>query len=144
MASPGGVATWIEENLQTGPVTSTQFMGGSSWSSAYVYETPGGKFFVKTAQGRQAEEMFFGERHGLEAMAATGTLRIPKVFHCGALPDRPSGSFIVMEYLNIRGRADPAELGRRLALMHLAEPAVRVSVCHACSIRLMQLGNLPL
>jgi hypothetical protein len=36
---------------------------------------------------------------------------------------RVSGSFIVMEYLNLGGRCDQAALGRQLALMHLAEPA---------------------
>jgi protein-ribulosamine 3-kinase len=47
------------------------------------------------------------------------------VHHYGPLggPGR-GGSFIVMEYLNFGGRANAAELGRQLALMHLAIPAV--------------------
>lgn len=63
---------------------------------------------------------------------ATNTLRIPQVFHYGPLPGPPgggalhgNGSFIVMEYLSMSGRADPAELGKQLARMHLAEPTVR-------------------
>lgn len=62
---------------------------------------------------------------------ATKTVRIPEVFHYGELPGPPSGgalrgngSFIIMENLNMRGAADPAELGKQLALMHLAEPSV--------------------
>lgn len=56
--------------------------------------------------------------------ADTQTLRIPKVFHYGPMPGRASGSFIIMEYLNFSGRSNSAELGRQLALMHLATPAV--------------------
>lgn len=45
-----------------------EFMGGSSWSSAYVYHTQGGqKYFVKLALGRD-ESMFKGEALGLSAM----------------------------------------------------------------------------
>lgn len=122
---------WIEENLDSGAVTSEKFLGGSSWSSCYLYETASGqRYFVKLALGRSAAEMFEGEALGLRAMHATHTLRIPEVFHYGELPGPPSGgalrsggSFIVMEHLNMRGAADPAELGCQLALMHLAEPS---------------------
>lgn len=61
-------------------------------------------------------------------VADTGTLRIPKVFHYGPLPapggGRGRGSFIVMEFLHFGGRSSAAELGRQLALMHLAAPSV--------------------
>jgi len=55
--------------------------------------------------------------------AATHTLRIPQVFHVGPMPNG-RGSFIVMESLKLGGGCNMAELGRQLALMHLAEPAV--------------------
>lgn len=55
---------------------------------------------------------------------ATNTLRVPRVFHVGPMPGR-RGSFIVMEALALGGSANQAELGRQLARMHLAEPAVR-------------------
>jgi hypothetical protein len=180
-AGDSGVGEWIEQNV--GTVTAVQSLGGSSWSSAFKYETAGGDaLFVKVALGKRAEEMFEGEALGLRAMhgegwswcagarcarsaplsparagvtganctpflaflctgcfrysrrfsrlacpppaAATRTLRVPDVLHYGALPARPSGSFIVMEHLELGGRADQAELGRQLALMHLAEPSV--------------------
>lgn len=61
--------------------------------------------------------------------AATNTLRIPKVFHVGPMPNG-RGSFIVMESLKLGGGCNMAELGRQLAHMHLAEPAVSVhQVC---------------
>ncbi len=117
---------WIEENLNAGTITGQKFMGGSNWSSAYVYQTSSGQsFFVKTALGKTASEMFEGEALGLRAMGATNTVRIPEVFHYGELPSggalRSGGSFIVMEYLNMKGAVDQAELGKQLALMHLAE-----------------------
>lgn len=124
-----GVASWIEENLGTGAVTREKFMGGSSWSSCYVYETSeNASYFVKLALGRSAEDMFSGEAYGLRAMHATNTLRIPKVLHYGDIPASESGalkspgSFIVMEKLNMSGSVNQEELGRQLALMHLAEP----------------------
>jgi fructosamine-3-kinase len=55
--------------------------------------------------------------------AATKTLRIPKVFHVGPMPNG-RGSFIVMEALKMSGSCSMSELGRQLARMHLAEPAV--------------------
>lgn len=53
-------------------MTGTKFMGGSGWSSAYVYTTAGGqRYFVKTARGRD-EGMFRGEALGLQAMYGEG------------------------------------------------------------------------
>lgn len=66
--APDGAAAWIEEHLGL-RVTGTKFQGGSSWSSAYVYDTEGGRrLFVKTALGRDPEAMFRGEAEGLRAM----------------------------------------------------------------------------
>ena len=65
----------------------------------------------------------------LPIAAATRTIRVPEVFHYGPLPAPPGGgalrrggSFIVMEYLDLSGRCDQAELGRQVARMHLAPP----------------------
>jgi len=120
-APAAGAVSWIESNLaHLGKVTGEQFQGGSSWSSAYIYTTSSGtKLFVKTALGRD-EAMFRGEALGLQAMYDTHTIRTPKVLHYGPL--EASGSFIVMEALDMGGSPSQAELGRRLALMHLAPP----------------------
>lgn len=58
-------------------------------------------------------------------LAGTNTLLIPRVFTVGNVSDStPSmGSYIVMEYLDIKRGYDPAKLGRELARMHLAEPS---------------------
>ncbi|PNH06027.1 Protein-ribulosamine 3-kinase, chloroplastic, partial [Tetrabaena socialis] len=142
---------WIAEHMGSGRVVKESFVSGSGWSSAYVMETegksdvapcggslasgrvwtagPGGRrFFVKTATGRD-ESMFRGEALGLQAMYDTNTIRIPQVHHYGTLESSPGsgpggrgGSFIVMEHLDIRGGPSMAELGCRLARMHLAVP----------------------
>jgi fructosamine-3-kinase len=63
------VAAWIADGfLEFGKTTNRTFMGGSDWSSGYVYENSSGqKLFVKIAQGRSIE-MFRGEAEGLKAM----------------------------------------------------------------------------
>lgn len=131
-AAVDAAVAYIESNLDSGQVVKETFNGSSSWSSAYTYETSSGKkYFVKMALGR-GESMFRGEAQGLQAMYDTHTLRIPKVYHVGSLSKGPpgggsmrgSGSYIVMEYLNLSGRSSQADLGRQLALMHCAEPSV--------------------
>ena len=69
--------------------------------------------------------MFEAEAAGLEAMRATGALRIPRVFGAGPTT---SGSFIVMEHLDLGGggrssRPSQRALGEGLARMHLATPS---------------------
>jgi len=123
--SAPSAAEWIETNLPTfGKVTGESFQGGSNWSSAYIYSTDSGKkLFVKTALGAKDDAMFRGEALGLQAMRDTESIRIPEQYHAGVL-DGPGrrGSFIVMEALDLRGRASGAALGRAMALMHSATP----------------------
>lgn len=62
-------ADWIEANLEGGAVVKEKFVGGSNWSSAYVYTTQQGKeYFVKLAMGGRDDSMFQGEAQGLQAM----------------------------------------------------------------------------
>lgn len=50
-------------------MVSEKFVGGSNWSSAYVYTTQQGKeYFVKLAMGGRDDSMFQGEAQGLQAM----------------------------------------------------------------------------
>jgi len=119
------VSEWIEANLGSKVTKGGGVGGGSGWSSATIYSVEDGRqFFVKTARGMEALPMFTGEALGLQAMYDTHTIRIPKVYGFGELdgPGMKPSAFIVMEALNIRGRADQAELGRRMAQMHLATP----------------------
>lgn len=62
-------ADWIEANLPGGAVVKEKFVGGSNWSSAYVYSTQQGQeYFVKLAMGGRDDSMFQGEAQGLQAM----------------------------------------------------------------------------
>lgn len=60
--------------MDGGPVVAEKFVGGSNWSSAYVYTTQQGKeYFVKLAMGGRDDSMFQGEAQGLQAMYGEGT-----------------------------------------------------------------------
>jgi hypothetical protein len=62
-------ADWIAGNLGGGPVVREKFIGGSNWSSAYIYTTQQGQeYFVKLAMGGRDDSMFQGEARGLQAM----------------------------------------------------------------------------
>jgi hypothetical protein len=62
-------ADWIAKNAGTGKVTKEKFLGGSNWSSAYLYTTDqGSEYFVKLAMGSADDSMFRGEALGLKAM----------------------------------------------------------------------------
>jgi hypothetical protein len=55
--------------------------------------------------------------------AESAMIRVPRVYHpLGA--DEQYGPFIIMEALNIGGTLNQSDLGRKLALMHLATPKV--------------------
>jgi len=129
MGTDSGVSEWIDTHLG-GKVVSQKYVGRSDWSSQYVYSTEdGNSYFVKLAPGHD-EAMFKGEALALKAMHDTHTLKVPEVYHYGPLSSgvpgggslRGGGSFIIMEHLNLSGRPSGAEMGRQLALMHLATP----------------------
>ena len=115
------VETWIEKHV--GAIASKRSVGGGSgWSSCLRYSLEGSdrELFVKASSSKPCEKMFLGEGLGLRALGAAGSLAIPEVFH---FDDAFSGgSYIIMEYMDIGGRPDPAEFGRAMAQMHLAEP----------------------
>ena len=139
---------WIEE--QHGAITKSQGMGGSGWASFCRVSTAEREFFVKTSN-KNCEQMFYGEAIGLRAMHATNTIRIPEVrvrvsVGLGSDPnlnpnpnpnpnrnpnqvlkfgdsESGDGSYIIMDFLELGGRADQRVFGRRMAEMHLATPA---------------------
>ena len=74
----------------------------------------GRRFFVKFNRADRLA-MFEAEADGLDEMLATGAIRVPRPVCCG----REGGeAFLVLEYLDLDGRGDAAELGRRLAALH--------------------------
>lgn len=90
-------------------------LGGGDINSAYRLEGKNGaRYFVKLNDADKLE-MFAAEHSGLEAMAATRSVRVPQpVAHglCGPL------AFLVLEYLDLGGRGDARRLGEQLAALH--------------------------
>jgi len=98
------------------PVKQQQALAGGSINSAYLLSADNSRYFVKTnAPGRQ--DMFAAEARGLQALASSETLRVPKPVCFG---DDSRQSYIVMEYLELSGRANQYDLGQQLAAMHRA------------------------
>ena len=88
--------------------------GGSINSACLLQGDEGSQYFVKTNQsGRQ--QMFEAEARGLQVLASSKTLKVPQPLCFG---DDQKQSYIVMEYLEMDGRADQRLLGEQLAAMH--------------------------
>ena len=92
-----------------------QSVGGGSINAAYVLTAEDGlRYFLKTNSiGQKA--MFEAEALGLRAMASSDTLRVPRPVCFG---EDQAQSYIVMENLEMSGRADQVVLGQQLAAMH--------------------------
>ncbi|OGS92814.1 MAG: hypothetical protein A2061_03685 [Gallionellales bacterium GWA2_59_43] len=98
-------------------------VGGGCINQAYRLRGRDGRdFFVKLNDaGHDAipstwlRTGFAAEASGLEAIAATHTVRVPQpvVHGCGG-----TQSFLVLEYLDMNGRGRAAQLGVQLAAMH--------------------------
>ena len=119
MSIANEIEKYIEDNI--GSIKSKRGVGGGSgWSQCTRFTLDSKELFVKSSPSKNLESMFLGEALGLKALGASGSLAIPEVFHYADGFD--GGSYIIMEYMDIGGRPDPAEFGAAMAKMHLAEP----------------------
>ncbi|HEY7675198.1 MAG TPA: fructosamine kinase family protein [Burkholderiales bacterium] len=82
----------------------------------YVLEGAGQRFFAKINDSSQSDN-FAAEADGLEALAAAGA-RVPAPICRG---EAGADAFLVLEYLDLRGKGDYAALGRALAALHSIE-----------------------
>lgn len=73
-----------------------------------------GSFFVKINRPECAT-MFEAEADGLRAIAATRTIRVPEPI---AISSDDQSAFLVLEWLDLHGAGDEADLGEQLAAMH--------------------------
>jgi len=93
----------------------TQSLSGGSINAAFMLSGENGQqYFVKTNQPDRAD-MFAAEAEGLGELAESNTLKVPEPVCFGSTPDQ---SYIVMEYLSLKGPANQALLGEQLAAMH--------------------------
>ncbi len=92
-----------------------QVLGGGSINAAFLLTGEDGQqYFVKTNRTGQ-KAMFEAEARGLQVMAASNTLKVPRPVCFG---ENQAQSYIVLEYLDMVGQADQRVLGEQLAAMH--------------------------
>lgn len=115
MAANDDALRWVEANV--GAIESSSSAGGSGWASFRRVKAGGRELFIKTSS-RPSDVMFLGEAVGLRAMHATDSVVVPEVLAFG--DGDGGGSYLIMQYLEFGGRADPREFGRKMAQMHLA------------------------
>ncbi|OGS97619.1 MAG: hypothetical protein A3H31_13290 [Gallionellales bacterium RIFCSPLOWO2_02_FULL_57_47] len=90
-------------------------VGGGSINEAYRLEgTDGSCYFLKLNEARH-HPMFAAEAEGLNTIAATNTLRVPRPIAHGTAT---SHSFLVLEHLELNSRGDAKLLGEQLAALH--------------------------
>ncbi len=100
-------------DLAQGSASATPLAGGNI-NRAFRFELGPRRFFLKINHDRLLS-MFEAEQAGLDAIAATRAIRVPEVHLTGCQGDQ---AFIVMEYIELGGRADPKRLASALAAMH--------------------------
>ena len=93
-------------------------VSGGCINTAYILAGGGHSYFLKL-NGADRLSMFEAEAAGLEEMAATGTIRVPRPLCTGTAGAQ---SYIVMEHIQLGGcrSGGAAEAGRQLAAMHCA------------------------
>lgn len=96
-------------------------VGGGCINSAVVLGDGETRWFVKLNDVSRLD-MFEAERDGLDAMAATGSIRVPRPLCCGIAGGQ---AFIAMEYLVLgaAGNRTAARAGEQLAAMHRSTAA---------------------
>ncbi|HSD61707.1 MAG TPA: fructosamine kinase family protein [Burkholderiales bacterium] len=112
---------WDQIAAEISAATGRQFtiarrssLGGGCINDACLIEGGGRRYFVKLNRAEKAE-MFAAEAEGLAEILATKTIRVPAPLCHGA---GGSTAWLVLEYLELGGRGDARELGRRLAALH--------------------------
>ena len=94
-------------------------VGGGSINEAYRLEgTDGSRYFLKLNDAKHLP-MFSAEAEGLNTIAATNTIRVPRPI---ALSITNSHSFLVLEHLELSSRGDAKLLGEQLAALHRSTP----------------------
>ncbi len=116
MAVWGAVASAISDATRRPfALRGTTPIGGGSINGAFRLEGTGGeRYFLKLNDARH-HPMFASEAAGLDAIAATNTIRVPQPLVHGIAAGK---SFLVLEYLELSPRGDARLLGEQLAALH--------------------------
>ena len=89
-------------------------VGGGCINKAYRFDGGNRQYFVKTNRDEYVH-MFEAEKRALSEIADSQTVRVPLPLCCGEYGDT---CYLVMEFLDLSGRANMAQLGEQLATMH--------------------------
>ncbi len=90
-------------------------VGGGSINEAYHLEgTEGSCYFLKLNDAQHLP-MFVAETSGLDAIAVTNTVRVPRPITHGSAGRQ---SYLVLEHLELISRGDAKLLGEQLAALH--------------------------
>lgn len=89
-------------------------IGGGCINTAVRLSDGRSRWFVKLNRAALLP-MFEAEAAGLEEMADTGTIRVPRPLCLGCAGDQ---AYLVLEYIDFGGSGDSAAAGRQLAAMH--------------------------
>jgi len=90
-------------------------LSGGCINQAWRIESrDGARYFVKLNSAGKLP-MFEAEQTGLAAIAATQTVRVPQPLTCGICGEH---TFLVLEFLELRGSGNERPLGAQLAALH--------------------------
>ena len=109
MCNSHSIEDWIEENVGSGKVVSRNMVSSSSWSSAYVYTTEGGKkLFVKQSSNGD-DWMFKGEALGLQAMYGEAQMqgRLMEAFTHVSIKEHVPPSDVLVGVCRYEDTSDP-------------------------------------
>jgi len=92
-------------------------VSGGDISLAYHVKTEANAYFLKVNKGKEAFKMFQTEKAGLEIIARTQTISVPKVYGCDAFENE---TFLLMEFIECKSPSslDFQNLGLKLAELH--------------------------
>jgi protein-ribulosamine 3-kinase len=116
MKIPGAVASAISDATQR-PfqlLRATPIRGGDI-NQACRLEGVGGELYFLKLNAAQHHAMFVAEVAGLNAIAASDSIRVPQAIAHGTADGI---SFLVLEHLQLSGRGNARQLGEQLAAMH--------------------------
>jgi fructosamine-3-kinase len=95
-----------------GPPQALRAVAGGDIAAAYRVEAHGQRAFLKAGA---AGHPFAAEALALQEIAATRTLRAPRVLACGVAD---GAGYLLLEWIDLAGDGDWVAAGRRLAALH--------------------------
>ncbi|GAB4295505.1 MAG: fructosamine kinase family protein [Thiohalomonadaceae bacterium] len=114
-------ALWDDIAAEIGRASGTPFVlrgrravGGGCINSTHVLEDGARRWFVKLNAAERLD-MFVAEAAGLNELAASHTVRVPRPLCHGVAAGQ---SFLVLEWLDLSGSGAQERFGRQLAAMH--------------------------